>query len=118
MPQCTNVGKHMESMHQELILMSHLDAMLSMDSANMHLASLCGVTVVSVWGATHPMAGFLGWGQKRENAVCLNLDCQPCSIFGQKPCRLGDYRCLYGITPETIVERLEAVLPEKPQPQN
>ena len=117
-PQCTNVGKHMESMHQELILMSHLNAMLSMDSANMHLASLCGVTVVSVWGATHPMAGFLGWGQKRENAVCLNLDCQPCSIFGQKPCRLGDYRCLYGITPETIVERLEAVLPEKPQPQN
>lgn len=111
MPQCTYVGKHLESMHQELILMSHLDAMLSMDSANMHLASLCGVTVVSVWGATHPMAGFLGWGQKRENAVCLDLDCQPCSIFGQKPCRFGDYRCLYGITPETIVERVEAVLP-------
>ena len=108
--QCTYVGKHLESMHQELILMSHLDAMLSMDSANMHLASLCGVTVVSVWGATHPIAGFLGWGQKRENAVCLDLDCQPCSIFGQKPCRYGDYRCMGGIAPEWIVERLASVL--------
>ena len=53
-PQCVNVGQHLETMHQELILMSHLDVMLSMDSANMHMASLTGVPVVSVWGATHP----------------------------------------------------------------
>lgn len=44
----------------ELSLMSYLDVMLSMDSANMHLAALAGVPVVSVWGATHPYAGF--WG--------------------------------------------------------
>jgi ADP-heptose:LPS heptosyltransferase len=33
--------------------------MISMDSANMHLASLYGVPVISIWGATHPFAGFL-----------------------------------------------------------
>ena len=37
---CVNVGAQLESMHQELILMSHLDVMISMDSSNMHLASL------------------------------------------------------------------------------
>ena len=109
-PQCVNVGRHLETMHQELILMSHLDVMLSMDSANMHLASLTGIPVVSVWGATHPYAGFLGWRQKPENAVGLDLDCRPCSIYGQKPCKRGDYQCMYGISPDMIVERINRVL--------
>ena len=68
-PQCLFVGQHCETMYQELILMSHLDVMLSMDSANMHLASLTGIPVVSIWGATHPMAGFLGYNQKEENII-------------------------------------------------
>ena len=104
--QCTYVGNQLESMHQELILMSHLDVMLSMDSANMHMASLTATPVVSVWGATHPYAGFLGWNQREDNAIGLDLDCRPCSIYGQKPCKRGDYACLNGITPETIVNKI------------
>ena len=38
----------------ELSLVSWLDVMVSMDSANMHLASLVRTPVVRVWGATHP----------------------------------------------------------------
>ena len=58
--------------------MSHLDTMVSMDSANMHLASLTGTRVVSVWGATHPYCGFMGWQQKEEDAVQINtLSCRP-----------------------------------------
>jgi ADP-heptose:LPS heptosyltransferase len=110
MPQCTNVGWHLETMHQELILMSHLDVMLSMDSANMHLASLTGTPVVSVWGATDPLAGFLGWGQSLDNAIRQTLDCRPCSIFGKKPCRYGDYRCMTSISPAMIVERIGKVI--------
>ena len=115
-PQCTHVGNLLETMHQELILMSHLDVMLSMDSANMHMASLTATPVVSVWGATHPYAGFLGWNQQEDNAVGLDLDCRPCSIFGQKPCKRGDYACLNGIAPETIVDRLtQVIINIKPQ---
>lgn len=110
MPQCVNVSQHLESLHQELILMSHLDVMLSMDSANMHLASLTATPVVSVWGATDPLAGFLGWRQSHDNTISLDLDCRPCSIYGQKPCRYGDYRCMTGISPETIAERVAAVI--------
>ena len=110
LPQCLNVGRHLETLHQELVLMSHLDVMLSMDSANMHLASLTATPVVSVWGATDPLAGFMGWGQSRENAISIDLDCRPCSIYGQKPCRFGDYRCMAGIKPETIVERVVALI--------
>ena len=94
------------SLYNELVLMSHLDTMVSMDSANMHLASLTGTRVVSVWGATHPFAGFMGWNQSPADAVQTTLPCLPCSIFGNKPCLHGDYPCLNSITPEDIVERV------------
>lgn len=109
-PQCLFVGQHCETMYQELILMSHLDVMLSMDSANMHLASLTGIPVVSVWGATHPMAGFLGYNQKEENIIQSDLDCRPCSIFGNKKCRRGDYACLQNIPLERIVDRITTLI--------
>ncbi len=105
-PACVFVCQHVKSIYQELILMSHLHVMLSMDSSNMHLASLTGTPVVSVWGATHPYAGFMGWGQSEDNAVQIPLDCRPCSIYGQKKCRRGDYACMNGIKPETIIERI------------
>lgn len=94
----------------ELALMSHLDVMISMDSGNMHLASLTGTKVVSVWGATHPYAGFMGWRQSEAAAVQADLDCRPCSIFGNKPCRRGDYVCLRTLTAEAIARKVEETL--------
>lgn len=95
---------------EELALISHLDVMVSMDSANMHLASLAGTPVVSVWGATHPFAGFMGWKQTADNAVQIDLPCRPCSIYGNKPCYRKDYACLQGITPEMIIEKIVNVI--------
>jgi ADP-heptose:LPS heptosyltransferase len=111
--QCVFVSQHLKNIQQELILMSHLDVMLSMDSANMHMASLVATPVVSVWGATHPYAGFMGWGQNSENVIQADLDCRPCSIYGQKPCKRGDYACLNMIKPETIVEKINTLLQTK-----
>ena len=113
-PSCVYVDSQVETMRQELILMSHLDVMLSMDSANMHLASLTATPVVSVWGATHPYAGFMGWNQDSENVIQLPLECRPCSIYGQKPCLRGDYACLNNIAPNTIVEHINKILSKKP----
>ena len=94
----------------ELILMSHMNVMLAMDSSNMHLASLTGTPVVSIWGATHPAAGFMGWGQDPDNCIQLDLPCRPCSIYGKKECMYGDYRCLTGIDPDTIFSKVQAYL--------
>lgn len=111
--QCVHVSNEVETLYQELILMSHLDVMVSMDSANMHLASLVAIPVVSIWGATHPYAGFMGWNQDPDNVIQVPLECRPCSIYGQKPCMRGDYACMNNIAPETIVERIEHVLNNK-----
>ena len=94
----------------ELILMSHMEVMLAMDSSNMHLASLTGTPVVSIWGATHPAAGFMGWGQNPDDCVQIDLPCRPCSIYGKKECMYGDYRCLTGIDPDTVFNKVKAYL--------
>lgn len=107
---CTNASQLLSSLQQEMILMSHLDVMVSMDSANMHLASISGTRVVSIWGATHPYAGFMGWNQSSGDAVQVDMPCRPCSIYGNKPCLSGDYACLASISPEMVADRVEAVL--------
>jgi ADP-heptose:LPS heptosyltransferase len=95
----------------ELNIISQLDVMISMDSANMHLASLYGVPVISVWGGTHPFLGFYGWGQLMENAVQLELPCRPSSVFGNRKCPVhGDRGCMEGITPEMIVSKVNNLL--------
>ena len=99
-------AKSQHGLAGELALMGQLDVMLSMDSANMHLASLVGTRVVSVWGGTHPFNGFLGWNQKADDCVQLDMPCRPCSVYGNKPCSRSDYACMNGIAPHQIVEKL------------
>lgn len=95
------------NLSDEMGLMQNCTVLLSMDSANMHLASLVKTPVVSVWGATHPYAGFYGYGQNPDDAVQLQMECRPCSIFGNKPCKWGDFRCMNEIKPEMVISKLE-----------
>jgi ADP-heptose:LPS heptosyltransferase len=97
-------GKY--SFQKELELISALDLMISMDSANMHLGALFGVPVVSIWGATHPYAGFYGWGQLPGNAAQIDLYCRPCSVFGNKTCYRGDLACLNNISPLMVYDKV------------
>lgn len=98
------------NLERELLLMSYLDVMLSMDSANMHLASLVQIPVVSIWGATHSSLGFYGFRQNIDDAVQINLKCRPCSVFGDLPCERVDYACLGRITEDMVVDRIDRVL--------
>jgi ADP-heptose:LPS heptosyltransferase len=101
-PNVHLASEYCKNLREELQLMKSLDVMLTMDSANMHLASLVGTRVVSIWGATHPYAGFLGWGQSMDDSIQRNdLKCRPCSIYGNKPCLRGDMACM-DIAPEII----------------
>lgn len=101
-------GKY--SILNELKIISNLDVLISMDSANMHLASLVNTPVVSIWGATHRSAGFYGWKQNADNTVEVELSCRPCSVYGNKPCFRKDYACLNRITPEMIISKVNSVV--------
>lgn len=93
----------------ELSLISTLQCMVSMDSANMHLASMVGTPVISVWCATHPYSGFLGHGQRLDDCLTSpELGCQPCSIFGRvKHCIKGNMPCRTSVSPEVIIQRIK-----------
>lgn len=98
------------SLNEELELMSYLDVMVTMDSANMHLASLAGVRVVCIWGGTSPACGFLGWKQSLDDTLMSKSSCQPCTIAGKNYCRYGNYHCLTSITPEDIVNKVDEIV--------
>ena len=95
------------SLKEELKKISELELMISMDSANMHLASLVGTRCISVWGATHHFAGFLGYGQSENDIIEVkDLTCRPCSVFGDKECFRGDYACLNELDIQKIIDKI------------
>lgn len=105
---------------QELALMEQLDAMVAVDSSNMHLASLMNLPVISIWGGTHPDVGFAPFGQHPENLIQISRDelpCRPCSVYGRESCYRGDFACLNRITPEVVAERVINVLKKKTHDQ-
>lgn len=93
----------------ELALMSQLSVMVSMDSANQHLAALTGVAVVSIWGGTTPACGFMSYGQSEERCIVLGIECQPCSVAGGDKCPKGHTKCL-AIPPQVVVNVVENVI--------
>jgi ADP-heptose:LPS heptosyltransferase len=101
---------HQLGLKDELALMSKMQVMVTMDSANMHLGSLVNVPVVSVWGPTHPHAGFYGLGQNPLNAVQVSLACRPCSVFGNRKCWRGDHACMQQVEPAMIIEKIKQVI--------
>lgn len=97
---------------EELHLISNLGCMLSMDSGNAHLAALFGIPTITLWGATHPYAGFAPFGQSQENALLSDrkkFPKLPTSIYGNK--KVEDYQdAMRTIRPTAIVERVRTVL--------
>lgn len=100
----------LKGLRDELLLMTQLDLMICMDSANMHMAAMVGTQTLSIWGATHPKTGFMAYGQGEHNVIQTEMACRPCSIYGNKPCHRGDMLCMTAIQPSDIVERAVTLL--------
>jgi len=94
------------SFTQEIQLISNLDIMLSMDSANAHISAMYGVKTIVLFGSTHPFAGFMPFGQPLQNALIPDLDKYPklpTSVYGNK--NVENYQeAMRTISPEKILE--------------
>lgn len=100
------------NLKNELNLIAHLDCMLAMDSGNAHFAAMLQITTITVWGATHPFAGFAPFNQPKENCLLPDLEKYPnipCSIYGNKICD-GYEDAMRTILPEKVVEKIEEIL--------
>ena len=88
----------------ELDLISNLDAMISMDSGNGHLAAMFGVKVFSIWGQTHPHAGFAPFGQMENEQILPDrtvFPLLPTSVYGNKKVK-GYQNVMRTIEPEKV----------------
>ncbi|WP_127845892.1 glycosyltransferase family 9 protein [Psychroflexus aestuariivivens] len=93
---------------EELQLISNLEVMLAMDSGNGHLAAMFGVEVVTIWGATHPFAGFAPFGQKDSQQILPDLEkypLLPTSIYGNKQVKSYEH-VMKDISPERVLATL------------
>ncbi|WP_324312916.1 glycosyltransferase family 9 protein [Xanthomarina sp.] len=97
---------------EELDVISNLDIMLSMDSGNAHMAAMLGVKVLTIWGVTHPFAGFAPFNQPEDFAILSNrtkFPLIPTSIYGNKfPNGYQDVS--RSIDPNLIVAKIDSVL--------
>ncbi|MEM6515841.1 MAG: glycosyltransferase family 9 protein [Bacteroidota bacterium] len=110
-PQVINFANQFV-LENELDVISNLDVMLSMDSANGHLAAMLGISVITLWGVTHPYAGFYPFNQDEKNAVLADrkqFPQIPTSVYGKKLPE-GYDKAMRTISPEVVVLKVEQIL--------
>ena len=89
---------------EQLDLIANLDIMLSMDSANGHLAANFNVPVVTLWGMTHPFLGYSPFGQNNHLLVDReSFPKTPTSAYG-KTIPKGYKDAMRTISPEEVIE--------------
>ena len=108
---CVNIAGVL-TFKQELDLISNLDLMLSMDSGNGHMAAMFNIPVLTMWGNTHPYAGFVPFRQPAKNSLLPDMKKYPflpTSVYGNKI--IPDYEdCMKSIQPQVVVETVKQIL--------
>jgi ADP-heptose:LPS heptosyltransferase len=108
---CSNAAGAL-SFEEELSLISNLDLMLSMDSGNGHLSAMFGVPTLTIWGITHPFAGFAPFGQDPELSIFADREQYPMiptSVYGNKYPK-GYENVMQSIDPKDVVRKIETLL--------
>ena len=112
-PNVHNLAGKM-SLKEEIQKISELQAFISMDSGNMHIATLTGIPVLSIWGGTHPDVGFSALYQPKENDIQLSIEqmpCRPCSVFGTAHCtHVKPFACMLDLGVDEVIKRLTVIL--------
>lgn len=107
-----NVAGKLEGIKNELNLISNLDVMLSMDSGNAHFSAMLGIKTITIWGGTHPFAGFAPFNQPKDYCLLPDLEKYPnlpCSIYGNKVSD-GYKDVMRSISPEKITNKIISII--------
>jgi len=110
-PNCYDGAKNL-TFKEQLMVLPFLDLMISMDSLNGHLASNAGIPVITLWGQTHPYAGFTPFGQPENNSICVDREKYPgipTSIYG-KSIPEGYEDAFRTIKPILVIEKAIKIL--------
>ena len=105
---CEDLG----GFENEVALISNLNLMISMDSANGHIASIYNVPVITLWGLTHPYTGFTTFNSDLKNQFCVDREkfpLVPNSVYGNKMIK-GYENAMRTISVEEVLGRANEIL--------
>ncbi|MFL2510875.1 MAG: glycosyltransferase family 9 protein [Candidatus Neomarinimicrobiota bacterium] len=100
------------SLEEQMSIISNLDIMISMDSANGHIASLFGINVITIWGSTHPFTGYSPFMQPDINAIIPDKNLfpkLPVSIYGSN-CPKDYVDAINSIKIDDILHKMKAII--------
>ncbi len=87
-------------------IIAQANVVVSNDSAPVHLASMCQVPTVAIFGPTIPEFGFGPLGPNGRVVQRTDLACRPCSAHGATACPIGTHACMTHLS----VDAVEAVI--------
>jgi heptosyltransferase-2 len=98
------------SLLQSAELIRRCAAIVTNDSAPMHLAVAVGTPVVALFGATVPAFGFSPAGPRDRVVETPGLDCRPCAIHGGNRCPIGTFVCMLKIPSSRVRSEVLALV--------
>jgi heptosyltransferase II len=94
------------SLRASAALLERARALVTNDSAPLHLATAVGTPVIAIFGPTIPGFGFGPRGAEDVVVQREGLECRPCSRHGPHVCPLGHHRCMNEIRVEQVLDAL------------
>ena len=85
-------------------------AVVSNDSAPLHLASAMNTPTVAVFGPTVPAFGFGPLASRSVVAGHDALPCRPCHRHGPRRCPLGHWRCMRELSAEHVAALVDEIV--------
>ncbi|MGK9477454.1 glycosyltransferase family 9 protein [Melioribacter sp. OK-6-Me] len=98
---------------ESVALLMNCDALISNDSAPVHMAMATDTPVIDVYCSTVPEFGFYPYSRFSSIVSYAGLECKPCGIHGHNSCPIKSFDCGYMLEPDIIVNELERLLIRK-----
>ena len=91
-------------------LMKKCSAVISNDSALMHLSCALNIPTAVIFGSTVSEFGFFPLNKKSVIIESKKLNCRPCTHIGRKECPKGHFKCMNDISPDMVISKLQPLM--------
>jgi heptosyltransferase II len=95
------------SVLESAALIARMDALVTNDSAPLHMADAVGTDVIALFGPTVRRFGCYPW-RPDDEVLERDLPCRPCSRHGGRRCPEGHFKCMLDTTPGAVAARVRA----------
>ena len=99
------------NLRESYAVLQRAAALVTNDSAPMHLGVAAGIPVIAIYCSTVPEFGFAPRGERDEVVEVSGLECRPCGIHGHPTCPEKHFRCGWDTDAASVLERVQKRLP-------